>query len=842
MPPSRSLPLLAGALALGLLPAARAAAPPTRADGPGGPLPPHARARLGTLAWRGTNTTSTVSFSPDGQRLASGDRDGAVRLWDVARGRELRRWQFGRAFVPTVLFAAGGTTLIVGVQREGVRWLDARTGKVLAHVRGHYAERERLTVSADGKVVATATWDERPVVHFWDAATAKPRGQLRLPHRVLDCLALSPDGKLVATAEGIALVRVWHAASGKEARRMDYSLSEGAKWLSFSGDGKLLGAGTKEEVGVWHVATGKSALPAGRSPPKARFFLFAPDSASVALVQDGGVDLWDLSTTRPLFRTPGITSRDRWPPPAVAFSPDGNRLVTATDREGIQLRDASTGQKAPPREGHTGGGVIVRYLGNGDRLLSWSREDGSYRLWDVPRAKQVEHFSDRRLLGLSADGKTAVMQDGPAAGMVLTGLGGKDAATPRKIEDDGSLKWRPLGEAVFSPDGRDLATLSVFWPGRCLSPLYRLQLSDVRTGKQRWATFTGDGGRPLDGRQPLFSPDGKVLALTARANRASELALLDARTGQSLPLGSDPRGSAVAFSPDGRLLIAGGGPRDFGRPPFEHEPIGVWDLAAGRKVLALPGTPPGVTALALSRNGRHLFLGTQEGPIVIWDLLTNRQVRRLAGHEAAVCSLAVSPDGSELASGSDDTTVLLWGLSRLLAPRPRPVSAARLRALWADLAARDALPAYRAAWALAEADGAVPFLGGRLPPVRPVEKARLARLITDLGSDDFVARDKAEKELATLDDQAMPALRAALRDKPSLELALRASRLLEGLEKHALPPQQALALAVLEDIASPAARRLLRELAAGAPDARLTRHAQAALARLQRRAARAGGP
>jgi hypothetical protein len=168
------------------------------------------------------------------------------------------------------------------------------------------------------------------------------------------------------------------------------------------------------------------------------------------------------------------------------------------------------------------------------------------------------------------------------------------------------------------------------------------------------------------------------------------------------------------------------------------------------------------------------------------------------------------------------------------------VPAARLRALWARLATGDPLRAYRAAWELAEVpDQAVPFLRQRVHPVRPPDAKRLARLLAELESDHYEERERAEEELAALDRLAVPALRAALRSKPSLELALRARRLLALIDARGLPPQQALGLAVLEDIASPAARRLLRELAAGAPDARLTRHAQAALARLQRRAARA---
>jgi WD domain, G-beta repeat len=240
-----------------------------------------------------------------------------------------------------------------------------------------------------------------------------------------------------------------------------------------------------------------------------------------------------------------------------------------------------------------------------------------------------------------------------------------------------------------------------------------------------------------------------------------------------------------------------------------------------------------VTALALSRGGRHLFTGTNEGAIVLWDLLTNEEVGRLAGHRDRVCSLAVSANGRELASASDDTTILLWDIAALVGPRPRrKPTLAELRGWWAQLAESDPLRAYRAAWALAEApDQTVAFLGEQLRPVRAPGWSRRARLTAELDGDEYEMRERAERELDALDTLAVPALRAALRQRPSLEQALRARRLLDRIEGRSLPAQQVLAVGVLADIGSPAAR-LLRALAEGAPEARLTRQAKAALERL----------
>jgi hypothetical protein len=317
------------------------------------------------------------------------------------------------------------------------------------------------------------------------------------------------------------------------------------------------------------------------------------------------------------------------------------------------------------------------------------------------------------------------------------------------------------------------------------------------------------------------------------------LLLLDARRG--LPLfgfANGVPGQAFTFSPDGRLLIASGGEAPAGGQPAS-EPLTVWDMATGQKVLRMTCPSVRITALALSRSGRQLLAGTEKGAVLVWDLLTNKEVGRLIGHRASVCSLDVSPDGQELASGSEDTTILLWRIRDSVAPRPRPVPAVELKTSWDQLASGEGLVAYRAAWGLAEAEQAVPFLVARLRPVRPVAAGRLARLIADLDDDQFPVREHAEKELAALEDLATPALQAALRKKPSLELALRAKRLLER-SSAGLSRQQALVLSVLEEIGSPGARRLLQELARGARGARLTREAAAAGERLAGRGREVG--
>jgi hypothetical protein len=118
-----------------------------------------------------------------------------------------------------------------------------------------------------------------------------------------------------------------------------------------------------------------------------------------------------------------------------------------------------------------------------------------------------------------------------------------------------------------------------------------------------------------------------------------------------------------------------------------------------------------------------------------------------------------------------------------------------------------------------------------------VDERRLARLVADLDSDQFAERDQARAELEKLGESARAALRRALDGKPSAEVRRRVEALLDKLDEPKLSPERlraVRALEALEQLATPDARRLVEELAGGAPEAWLTREAKTTKACLER--------
>jgi hypothetical protein len=267
--------------------------------------------------------------------------------------------------------------------------------------------------------------------------------------------------------------------------------------------------------------------------------------------------------------------------------------------------------------------------------------------------------------------------------------------------------------------------------------------------------------------------------------------------------------------------------------------IHLWEVRSAKERGQLVGHIDRDGSLACAPDGRLASTGDDK-TIRIWDLDTGEELGCFRGNASIVGPLAFSSDGQRLISGSRDTTILVWDMKAI--PQPRGTKAIKLspkelEARWADLADADASRAFTAIGALIRArQQSVSFIKEHLRPIPPIASEKIAALIAELDSERFETRSKAEAELEKIEELAEPALRRALRERPpSLELRRRLEALLQRLEGPITSTEtlrQLRAVEVLEHIGSPEARQVLRTLAKGAPEARLTRETKAALERL----------
>ena len=109
---------------------------------------------------------TSVAFSPDGKKLASGSDDKTVRLWEVETGKQLATLTGHSDSVWSVAFSPDGKKLASGSRDQTVRLWEVETGKQLATLTGHSSDVLSVAFSPDGKKLASGSWDQ--TVRLWD--------------------------------------------------------------------------------------------------------------------------------------------------------------------------------------------------------------------------------------------------------------------------------------------------------------------------------------------------------------------------------------------------------------------------------------------------------------------------------------------------------------------------------------------------------------------------------------------------------------------------------------------------------------------------------------------------
>jgi RNA polymerase sigma factor (sigma-70 family) len=765
-------------------------APPV--DRFGDPLPKYARTRLGSMRFRHGDGLRQAIFTPDGRFVVSTGGFSGTCVWDAATGTKLREIGDSANRLQEFAFSPDGRTLATIESAGGLRLRDFATGR--EQRQWHVTKNEyyqRLAFSPDGRFVAAgasrfdeATKNEEKFINVWDtAASTERRRRLAGNWLFLNDLKFSHDGTTLATASNDTesnivgqkpekgSTRIWDLATGKERKRFAV---EGCnvRSVAFSPDGKLLAASVSDgTIRFYDLATGRERSPRLRCETDLPPPRVGPAPAPGAPASDA---------------RPGVMQ-------CLIFSPDSSILAGGSDWPGntgestlaaVHIWNVARREELLRIPAHQGIIESLAFSPDG-KTVATTGSELVIRLWDVAsgneRLPQEGHRSWIRTLAIS-----------PTDGTVFTA--GQDGTVrqwdPRSGRELGVFASfaEPVHWMAFPRDGKTLLLGSPTMPGsqglRLWSVAERREIRRLsRIEEARDFRHVGFF------MSAAYSPDGKErMTLDGEGLRISDVA-----SGKHVrwAVRSSLDTYHPALSPDGRVVATReADERRRGGTP--NSAIRLWELASGQEVARLEVPADGTSDLAFSPDGRFLVAcchrSTQiphDQVVRIWDVGTGQEMRHFAGHLGLIWCAAFAPDGRSVISGGTDGTALVWDVSDLMSrPNAEPLTPDALKQRWNELANVDARIAYRASWALS-VPSAVAFLGDRLSS----------------------ASTQAQKRSVVTEGASGP---------PEVLRTIRA-------------------VAAIERVGTPDARRTLERLAEGDPAALSTKEARSALTRLRNR-------
>ena len=619
-----------------------------------------------------------LAFSPDGMRLASGSYR-ELKIWRREEVPATRRERNPNVSPILSTLSPDGSKLLA-VDARGVAWLtETSSGKTIKTITNpRLTNLFLIRLSPDATKLAIQGKDgSLSLVSLDTGHVIASKGAVP----VLRALIWTRDGKAIVTGGDDPVAKLWPVPeTGKTelAVAREYPGSGGAVSAIRAGTDLLFAASTDGKIRSWNI---HDAKPAAELPAPGVISLdLSTDGKRLATGRaDGIVEVWDLTTSKPLAALSGdLETATRLA--ALDETIAGQALEIAFhNQEAGRIDGQNKGLAELLKKANDTIANVKKDLGDKRNALKQAADAREAAAKTAAESASLKEAQDKLAAAMVAE-KVALsavaareihLKDAEAEAQNYTAAAAKNAsliksanevaAQAKTAQDKAAARSAEIRKTLaerksqplavrFSADSRSVAAVMNDGALRVWAIASGLPVGQVScqgatalasfgsAGEDGFIASGGDGSTTLIGTSSRW-----VLERTIGAG--------------SLDSPFADRVNALRFSPDGKTLAAGSG------EPTRSGDINLWDIASGRMIAEWKERhSDAILSLDFSPDGKRLASGGADKLARVTDIATGQVVNHLEGHTHHVSGVSFRADGRVLATSGGDGTVVIWDM------------------------------------------------------------------------------------------------------------------------------------------------------------------------------------
>lgn len=580
--------------------------------------------------WQGhTDAIQTVSFSPDGEILATGGYDNIVKLWNQD-GSFLQELLGHQNAVMSVSFNKNSNLLATASLDQTVRLWEKKGEKWEETLSPLKNNTSIFSVSINSTDDLIATGSEDGTVKLWKPDETKEPIQILRGHtNSVYSVRFSPDGQTLATASVDKTIILWKRTPKEWVNRKTLTNHQDKVYsVTFSPNGKMLASSDRTgTIKLWK-SDGTFIRDCMGHIGEVFAVSFSPDSQTlVSGGRDNTIKVWNLQG-QILYTIKAHQDRIN----SLSFSPKTTALVSVSNDKMVKLWQLNNNH-ITQLKGHTAGVTTVS-VSPKDDIIATGSDDSQVKLWSPNgifkktliknngKILDVNFSPKEELLGIATNEGAAFIWDmeNPSnyrnslihTGVVRSINFSFDNQTIATTNYDGTIKlWNQKGQSIDTLGEHKDRVYSVnFSPIKALmataSEDGTIRLWDLQSDQSRHKPQTINNGTSV--YSVVFSPKDEILA-TGSENNQVQLWNLQGVEIKPPFIGHQAAIWGVAFRPDGKIIASAS----------YDKTINLWTLD-GTRIVTLKGHQGKVNDVSFSKSGRTLASASSDKTVILWDV------------------------------------------------------------------------------------------------------------------------------------------------------------------------------------------------------------------------------